>query len=411
MTKMIVQNNLMGSVLPEAGADSDIRTSGSMPVAQALSQARKGDVKEASYNESARPNAGAGSEWLAGRILGALIDVSCDNKGKHGSGLKVTSNALGRKGQALLRKAAHRVSDGVKSLRKPFIAMSDASRIGGFTLPQPYAEHTALTAPDFERLGLRSEEAAVFENLATEEQLHIFVRTGTSARTINVGRPGLRPKPAGMYQKTSKGAEQPGLVLYGAGEQEKGNKDLTAINNPGRHVPASLQVLAEEGLHTREIGQDLLGVRDEADNFFYGDIDIHSVSSVQADGTAKTVPASEFVPLFNERLIATGLHGPHLLESATVMREKEYGVLPYSPIQHGAHDEWTERNNGNYAGGVNMGPLPGVIHFSPDDAPYHIETVAEYRDVSASLDLDPYVGEAWAMGRNRSGMERYRKVV
>jgi hypothetical protein len=305
------------------------------------------------------------------------------------------------------------VANGVDSFRR-LTAIFGSSRTGSFTLPQPYAPSAVLCVPkDFERLGLRSEEAAAFQELAAEKHWDIFVRTGTSTRTMNVGRPGLRPKPPGLYRKTSKDAVQPGLVSRKASEEKQGREELDRINNPDpRHASLSIQVLAEEGLHWRAIGADILGVRDQAGNFIYGDIDIHGVYARQPDESVEKIPAGIFVPLFNERLMATGLHGPQLLESATLMKEKEYGVLPYSPIQHGAHDEWTERNNEDYAGGVNMGPLPGVIQFSRDAAPYYIATVPQYRDVLKSFNRDKeYVGPAWSNGNNRLADEHYRNLL
>lgn len=87
---------------------------------------------------------------------------------------------------------------------------------------------------------------------------------------------------------------------------------------------------------------------------------------------------------------------------------EDFGVLPYSPIQHGAHDEWARRNDPFYAGGVNMWPLPGVIHFRPGEKPRHVSTVAHYRDILASLGQERvYSAEAWDHGRNRLAAVRY----
>jgi insecticidal toxin complex protein TccC len=352
---------------------------------------------------------------LAGRMAAALIGVVTNNNDGRSSDVNALPQAIVKKGKSILRKLNHHARHGVDSLRT-LTAILGSSRTGSFTLPQPYAPSTALRAPkDFERLGLRSEEAAVFQELAAEKHWDIFVRTGTSTRTINVGCIGVRPKPGGMYRKTSKDAVHPGLVSRKASEVEEGCEEVDTINHPPQHAPFSLQVLAEEGFHWREIGADILGMRDQAGNFIYGDIDIHGVYARQPDGSFEKISASIFVPLFNERLMATGLHGPELLESTTLMKEKEYGVLPYWPVQHGAHDEWTERNNEDYAGGINMGPLPGVIHYSRgaarDAAPYHIATVPQYQDVLKSFNRDKeYVGPAWSNGRNRLADAHYRKL-
>lgn len=64
-------------------------------------------------------------------------------------------------------------------------------------------------------------------------------------RTSNVGRSGLRPKPAGVYQKTSKEGYAPGLVLYHARELDKARRDITAIRHPNPHYASrSLSVRA-----------------------------------------------------------------------------------------------------------------------------------------------------------------------
>ncbi|KWN70213.1 hypothetical protein WM23_00010 [Burkholderia ubonensis] len=283
---------------------------------------------------------------------------------------------------------------------------------GSFDVSSPYPRRESLTRDaDFEQLGLRREEADAFQELATAHQLDIFVRTGNAMRTANVGRPSLRPKPAGVYQKTSKEGYAPGLVLYHARELDKARRDIAAINHPDpHHASRSMSVMSTEGLHLRDIGGGYHGIRDRAGNFIYGDIDIHGVYARDARGQTRKVSADAFVPLFNQRLTATGLHSVDRLEYGTEMAEKEFGVMPFSPIQHGAHDEWVERNNAEYAGGVNMGPLPGVIHFSPAASPYHIETVPQYRDTLRGLGQeDVYSGAAWSNGRNRLATARYTR--
>lgn len=281
---------------------------------------------------------------------------------------------------------------------------------GNYTLASPYPRNGALCEDgQFESLGLHRREAFVFQSLADRHRYEIFVRTGHVSRVANVGHPGLRPKPAGVYQKTCKENRFPGLVIYRDNELAKAKCDLAAIDRPDPlHASHSLRMLAAEGLRLRPLTHALQGVRDAAGNFFYGDIDIHGVYRRVADGQAERVDADTFVPLFNADLIATGLHAASLLEYGTPMLEKEFGVLPHSPVQHGAHDEWSERNDASYAGGVNMGPLPGVIHFRPGAKPHHVATVAHYRDILASLGQDRvYTSEAWTNGRNRLAAVRY----
>lgn len=281
---------------------------------------------------------------------------------------------------------------------------------GRYTVASPYPQNGTLSEDgQFQSLGLHPREAVVFQSLADRHRYEIFVRTGHVSRAANVGRPGLRPKPAGVYQKTSKENRFPGLVVYRDNELVKAKRDLLAIDHPDpRHASRSLRVLATEGLRLRPLTDALHGLRDAAGNFLYGDIDIHGVYRRVADDQAERIGAGTFVPLFNADLTATGLHAASLLEYRTPMHEKEFGVLPHPPVQHGAHDEWSERNDAAYAGGVNMGPLPGVIHFRPGVKPHHVATVTHYRDILASLgQKGVYTSAAWTNGRNRLAAVRY----
>lgn len=281
---------------------------------------------------------------------------------------------------------------------------------GSYTLPSPYPTNLVLSrASHFKSLGLHPREAAAFQALADQHRYEIFVRSGHVSRVANVGRPGVRPKPAGVYQKTNKGRFAAGLVIYPSADLEKAKRDLAAMRDvDAEHATLAARVLAAEGLNVKALGQDVLGVHDRAGNLFYGDIDIHGVYRRGADALAEPIAAHTFVPQFNVRLVATGLHAPGLLKPRTAAVRKDFGVLPHSPIQHGAHDEWVQRNDASYAGGVNMGPLPGVIHFRPEAKPYHIATVGHYRDILTLLGRDTiYTADAWSNGRNRLASARY----
>ena len=285
-------------------------------------------------------------------------------------------------------------------------------RRGTYEVLGPYPADGVLSKDSqFQSLGLHPHEKRTFQRLADRYRYDIFVRTGHTSRVANIGRPGLRPKPAGIYQKTSKNKFR-GLVLYEQNDTEQAQRDLAAIRCADHAgAPYGLRVLANEGLTVRALGQGVLGVRDGAGNFFYGDIDIHGVYRRTAAHRAERVDAETFVPHFNADLVATGLHEARLLEQGTPMTPKEFGVLPHSPIQHGAHDEWHERNDASYAGGVNMGPLPGVIHFRPGRQAYHVCTVAQYRDILASFGQErTYTEAAWANGRNRLATARYVRL-
>lgn len=297
-------------------------------------------------------------------------------------------------------------------LLRSALRMLGIGRRGRYALPSPYPLESVLAAPDqFRALGLHPDEADAFQRLANWHRYDIFVRSSHVSRVGNVGRPGLRPKPAGVYQKTNKASFAAGLVVYRDDEESKWNRDLERINRPDpRHAPLALRVLAREGLHVWPLGSGTHGLRDGAGNFFYGDIDIHGVYRHTGRHNSERIDARTFVPQFNSSLAATGLHASHLLESDTPMLKKEFGVLPHSPVQHGAHDEWSERNDASYAGGVNMGPLPGVIHFRPGVTARYVATVAHYRDILASLGQSHlYTAAAWSNGRNRLAAARYSR--
>lgn len=307
------------------------------------------------------------------------------------------------------RRRAPAVSAPLQSALRSLLGL--LARRGSYRVASPYPAETFLFRDkDFRRLGLHPREASVFQSVADDYLFDIFVRTGNASRVQNVGRAGLRPKPAGIYQKTSKDAFA-GLVVYS--DREKGSGDLDAVRHPDPlHSTRWARVLAEEGMHLRELAPGAFGVRDRACNFIYGDIDIHGVYQRNAERHwAKRITAHTFVPLFNDRLLRTGLYSRSLLEHGTLMKPKDFGVLPHHPIQHGAHDEWPQRNDPSYAGGVNMGPLPGVISFGPGKRAQYISTVPQYRDILASLGCDdPYTGPAWSNGRNRLAKSRYVAV-
>lgn len=310
------------------------------------------------------------------------------------------------------RSRAPTIVESVKSALRSF--SSPIGRRSSYTVASAYPADVFLSKDgDFTSLGLHPREARAFQSIADEHGLDVFVRTGNASRVANVGRPGLRSKMAGVYQKTNKGAFAAGLVVYTDEEIERAQNDLHAIHHPDpAHSELSARVLADEKLSLRELRPGTYGVRDGAGNFIYGDIDIHGVYRRRDGGShAERVAASTFVPLFNAKLSETGLHSPSLLENGTPLVPKDFGVLPFHAIQHGAHDEWRERNDESYAGGVNMGPLPGVIHFRPGAKPHHISTVPHYRDILASLGLDStYTSAAWSNGRNRLANARYTRV-
>lgn len=80
--------------------------------------------------------------------------------------------------------------------------------------------------------------------------------------------------------------------------------------------------------------------------------------------------------------------------------------MAHSVIQHGAHDDWSERNNENYAGGINMGPQPGVINISGASKRARLfATTDEYRTYlqeNAAVGDTVYSANSWRAGNKRS---------
>ncbi|MGX5102949.1 RHS repeat-associated core domain-containing protein [Enterobacter cloacae] len=261
-----------------------------------------------------------------------------------------------------------------------------------------------LFVENIRRAGLHIEEYKAIHRVAVEKTWHINVRTGNSARVSYVGKMGVRPKPAGVYQKTFKGENNEGLVLYTADQAEKARQDLQTINTPSAHAPEALQVLSREGFRLRPINEEQAALVDGFGNAVYGDIDIHSV----LDENGSQVAPEEWVPVLNAALESTGLHkADNLLGWGDHSLTKTYGVKAHSPIQHGAHDEWHERNDETYAGGINMGPQPGVLNIRGlsrlDD--YELFTTEQYRvymKAFASNGDSVYTEAAWDKGAART---------
>jgi len=265
---------------------------------------------------------------------------------------------------------------------------------------------TLLTA-NINRAGLHFSEYKALHALASEKDWHINVRTGDESRLDWVGKKGVRPKPAGIYQKTNKAGSFKGLVLYGINEMQKMENDIHAINTPGESASASIRALAKEGYHAHILTPDQIALTDRFDNALYADIDIHSV----LQGNGVPVAPELWVASVNSALERTGLHKPgNLLGWGRHSVVKEYGVYAHSPVQHGAHDEWSERNNETYAGGINMGPLPGVLNIrrSSSISDYELFNTQQYRKYlckfSATGD-SVYTENSW-----RAGGQRIKKV-
>lgn len=256
-----------------------------------------------------------------------------------------------------------------------------------------------------ENQGLSMKEFWSMNLIAKSYNWDINIRTGNSARVQYVGEFGHRPKPAGVYQKTNKTGELQGLVLYPNAQLAKGEADIHHINSPSASAPDELKKLSTEGFHLeqRMINGEPGGlIVDSHGNDVYGDIDIHSV----LDKSGMRVDPEVWVKTINEFFEVQGLHAAANLKGVSNVM-KPFGVMAHSVIQHGAHDDWTERNNEKYAGGINMGPQPGVINLTGTTSRSNklFTTTDEYRTYlreNAGTGDSVYTEKSWAAGDMRS---------
>ncbi|MFL5912223.1 MAG: hypothetical protein ACJ768_16820 [Gaiellaceae bacterium] len=226
--------------------------------------------------------------------------------------------------------------------------------------------------------GLRQDEYKVFKQQAASGDMEIGVRTGNPSRLPHVGTESV-PKPAGLYTKTAKGsapAELHGLVAL------TGNEALP----PGLGLTRGDEV----GDHTKVLRHGAT---------VHGDIDLKRVMK-----GGKPVSESEFRPKLNAALDAGSLQEHRPAENPAAGDK----------IQHGAHDAWDKRNDMSYAGGINAGPLPGVINFPSQGAPQVDYTTAAYHQrLGGEGQGGTYSAEAWQKGaaRDKAVREQAAKVT
>jgi insecticidal toxin complex protein TccC len=211
-------------------------------------------------------------------------------------------------------------------------------------------------------VGLTQDEHQAFQGASRELGWDVNVRAGNPSRIPHVGSAGSLPKPQGLYPKTAKQGPDVGLVVAGPADQ----------------IPPRFQMPPGGG-----------AVRDTVTGrHVHGDIDLKSVYH-----GAERVPEDEYKPKLNAALDRGS--------------RREY-VSPTGPaghadkVQHGAHDDWAERNNMAYYGGVNAGPIPGVVSFYPGGPPRASYTTKDYLETLKSrTGSTPYTAGAMARGKSR----------
>lgn len=226
--------------------------------------------------------------------------------------------------------------------------------------------HAAL-AP--QQVGLSRREATALKSQAVRTGTDIYVRDGNPSRLPHLNAPGTRPKPAGLYNKTDKTTGHPGLVVT-AGKALDDHSGLGFQANP-------------TGL-----------VHDRHGNTVHGDIDLQRV-----DRGGTKVPAPEYLEALNTQL---NRFSERPTPRGPQQRYSDLRVAPSDKVQHGAHDEWDERNNMAYAGGLNAGPIPGVTKFSASGRNEHYSTTTEYRQELRKKGAEStYTRKSWMKGAQR----------
>lgn len=220
-------------------------------------------------------------------------------------------------------------------------------------------------------IGMTPKEATALRTFAVRKGVDVYVRDGGPTRLAHVGASGTRPKPAGLYNKTDKTGGHPGLVVTGPGNALDDHSGR-AFDDPGSVV------------------------RDKHGNSVHGDIDLQRM-----DRGGQKLPAIKYIQDLNAHLRTFSEtarpRGPE--ETYTALR-----VRSSDKVQHGAHDEWEERNSMTYNGGRNAGPLPGVTKFSgnPRQRDEHYSTTAEYRQELRKKGAEStYSATAYAKGAQR----------
>lgn len=250
----------------------------------------------------------------------------------------------------------------------------------------------------FEARGVHPLDALALQGAADRTGWDIYLRGAHPSRLIHLAKVlsaygPARPKPPGIYQKTTKDGAFAGLVVYGADEGDKFEADKKRV-----------QALFGLYLHL----DDNRVLRDEWGNAFYSDLDLHVVFKKEFEDEFSVVPMEVWLPVLSAAVEACGLYGPHQLAPGTPTERNAFGVFPYSPFQHGGHAEWTERNSEK--SGANRGPIPGEVRFARGKTAVYFDTTPRTReDFKERHQEHVYTGASWDAGRNRKATARYRR--
>ncbi len=241
-----------------------------------------------------------------------------------------------------------------------------------------------------EKRGLRPRDHEVLLAKAQEKEVYIFVRDGNEDSVARMGKDYTTPtgktypttsKGEDMKAKTSKTDPTKGLVTFPNSTDERFRTLDSLAGEPPPMTKAELKANQAEfdkrykhfldekitGHNFTVLGEnDGWLVIDAQGRAIHGDVDLHGVYG--KDG----------------RLMNS--------ESIRAEMNKEMGTKNF---QHGAHDEWPDRNKEK--AGVNRGPQGnnGVTVYGPDGEVYHFDTNEDMKSfyLDHGLDWDSAYGE------------------
>lgn len=209
--------------------------------------------------------------------------------------------------------------------------------------------------------GMTAREAARLQATANQTKSTIVVRDSNPARLQHVAGENTRPKPQAVKQKTNRA-----------------------------------------GLVQRDDENRLL---DEQGNTYHSDLDMHGVYG--PDG--RHWPEEDVVDKLNRGLAGSGRSRPH---NEHLLPPSDLGARASDKVQHGAHDQWAQRNDP--AMGPNRGPQPGATFYRPGAPPIHTDTAGQYRETLPIVGVDParvYSDASWDAAADRQPKRPVDEVI
>lgn len=207
--------------------------------------------------------------------------------------------------------------------------------------------------PPAER-GMLEVDDILFQGIATNRKLIILVRDSNSAAVRFIGRAGYAPKPEVLKAKTRKAnPSAPSDEDVGLAAADKNDKKLIeslANASPRLTYDQYMAKLKAQGFAVGPAPKYII-TQVKTRLKFYSDYDLHGVYDVRGE---RAFQSSNFRQVIKER-------------------------TKHEMVQHGPHDDWTERNNPDFAG-PNAGPQPPMTAYLPDGTMAWIDSIPKMRD-------------------------------